>query len=182
MTDADDAPTPIEEWRAIPTFPNYEVSSVGRVRRSVTRWQFKAGDVLQLPMLGPVNHKRKVARLYRDGRVWGVPVSRLIAMAWHGPPPTSTHEAAHNDGQPENNTPGNIRWATPAENGADKVRHGRSLVGERNTRAVLKDSDVRIIRRHRADGISLTAIGKLYGVSRVSIANLIRGKTWRHVK
>ncbi|WP_208609489.1 HNH endonuclease signature motif containing protein [Streptomyces atriruber] len=48
----------------------------------------------------------------------------LVCVAFHGPRPTASHQVAHGDGDPTNNRPCNLRWATPAENSAGAVRHG----------------------------------------------------------
>jgi len=41
---------------------------------------------------------------------------RLVCTAWHGQPPTPKHtEVCHKDGDPSNNRPDNIYWATSSE-------------------------------------------------------------------
>lgn len=54
-------------------------------------------------------------------------VHLLVITAFHGPKPSPTHQCAHNDGQPANNAETNLRWATPAENQADRLAHGTAL-------------------------------------------------------
>jgi len=55
-------------------------------------------------------------------------VSRLACMEAHGEPPTPEHHAAHSCGRGKEGcvNPHHMRWATPKENEADKLIHGRS--------------------------------------------------------
>ena len=62
----------------------------------------------------------------------------LVVLAFLGPPPFPGAHAAHFDGDKLNNRLSNLRWASPAENEADKRRHGRTrgaLPGERAIQA-----------------------------------------------
>lgn len=53
-------------------------------------------------------------------------VHRIACEALHGPPPTQKHEAAHNCGKGHLGccNPHHLRWATRAENQADRKIHG----------------------------------------------------------
>src|SRR5690348_4661929 len=64
-------------------------------------------------------------RLSRDGRQRWKKVHRLVCEAWHGPPPSPVHHAAHLDGDCANNCPENLAWATPKENAEHKRLQGR---------------------------------------------------------
>jgi hypothetical protein len=52
----------------------------------------------------------------------------LVLTAFTGPRPAGC-QAAHGDGDKLNNALGNLRWASPRENNADKIRHGTHLFG-----------------------------------------------------
>ena len=113
-----------ENWKAIPGYEGaYEVSDLGRVRgltrtdASGRRWQGRAlrllahpGGYLQVNLC-----RGGVARMHR--------IHRLVLEAFVGPAPDGT-EACHGDGNPANNTLGNLRWDTKSSNSFDRVRHG----------------------------------------------------------
>jgi hypothetical protein len=53
-------------------------------------------------------------------------VHRLVLEAFVGPPPSASHVCCHNDGDPANNTPANLRWGTVRDNAQDCLKHGRN--------------------------------------------------------
>ena len=70
----------------------------------------------------------------------------------------------------------NCRWITKRENSLEC-----DLKGERNGKAKLTEDKVREARRLHASGVNNTQIGKLLGVHRRTIADIINRKTWTHV-
>jgi hypothetical protein len=168
----------LEQWLPVVGFEDcYEVSSLGRVRRSEsgrTLKPFVAGEGYFYVHLHALPRRRKVA------------VHTVVAETFFGPKPSASHEVAHWDGNTANNRVNNIRWATHAENVEDQRRHGTLhnpvMRGEAHPRAKLRDIDVVHIRStysgRRGD---LTAIAKAYGLSRSTIGRAVAGKMWRHV-
>lgn len=121
--------------------------------------------------------------IYRENGVRTKPnLHRLVCLAFHGLPPSDRHQAAHNDGNKHNCHKDNIRWATPKENQADRKRHGTDPVGGRNPRAALSSADVSRIRAafdgRKARYGEVAREAKRYGVTRRTIQNVIRNKTW----
>ena len=86
--------------------------------------------------------------------------SRVMCELAHGAPPTPEHEAAHSCGKGHEGcvNPMHLRWATQADNAADKVRHGTDARGERQWQAKLTEDDVRRIRRLRGVMTQLSLI------------------------
>lgn len=126
----------------IPGWPNYGVTLDGRVRRLDSgKWlspcASKRGGYLQVSLW----HAGKGRLKY---------VHQLVALTFHGPKPSPKHDVAHHDGDKRNNHYSNLRWATRAENEADKVRHGRSNRGERNGAAKLTDAQSAELRSRAA--------------------------------
>jgi len=78
---------------------------------------------------------------------------------------------------------------TPKENSDDMVNRGRSTRGfiykfyrgSARWAAKLTEEDIPKIRRMLACGYTLEYIGKVFGVSAVSISNIKRGKTWKYL-
>lgn len=117
----------IEEWRAVPGHPAYEVSNVGRVR-SIDRPM-----LVRHPTRGFVlRHKR--GQILRPGTLKsghqfvvlsggaGRLVHALVLLAFVGPRPEGM-ECCHWDDNPKNNSVDNLRWGTRAENVADFLRN-----------------------------------------------------------
>lgn len=65
-----------------------------------------------------------------EGRAYGA--HRRLCELVNGPPPTPQHQAAHGCGKGHLGciTNRHLRWATPAENCADKVIHGTNRPGK----------------------------------------------------
>jgi hypothetical protein len=105
-----------EIWLPIPGFLGYEVSSLGQVRSHKAKTP---------RLLRPSEQEGGYlfVRLWQDGADHKRYLHRLVAEVFHGPCPPG-YEARHLNGRPSDNTPGNVRWGTPSENGYDRVRHG----------------------------------------------------------
>lgn len=54
--------------------------------------------------------------------------------------------------------------------------------GEKNGQAVLTENDVIEIRKKLQERISLSTIGRTYGVSKAAISKIRTGRTWKHLK
>lgn len=163
------------EWRALSWLPSYEISENGLVRRCVAASSYPAGMILQGTVI-PKGYRRY--NLQVDGKYRALLANRLVCEAWHGPPPSGAHQAAHGDGNPKNDHWSNLRWATPKENEADKRLHGTSQVGERNPAAKLNWA---LVREIRAAGysIKLREWSARTGVSMGVIARVRAGEVWR---
>lgn len=110
-----------EEWRDIPGFPSYEVSSAGRVRSyrpwrglPVPRELRPAASGVGYLTLNLVSPERPNVTAY---------VHHLVALAFHGPRPQGL-EIRHLDGNRLNNDADNLAYGTASENQKDRVRHG----------------------------------------------------------
>lgn len=104
-----DDTSPAEEWRPIPNHPDYEVSSLGRVRS----WKGRARQLNKPRMMSPHIHPLGYIRLNIDGRQTSV--HQLVAAAWHGPCPVDM-EVDHINGVRDDNRPENLRYLTRQEN------------------------------------------------------------------
>jgi hypothetical protein len=117
-----------EEWRSIPGYEDrYDISSAGRVRSWLHNRHGKrlSPRVLRLSLSSgyPAVH------LCKDKTVKSLRVHHLVLLAFVGPPEEG-QVCAHADGDRTNNSRNNLRWATYAENEADKRSHGRMVPRE----------------------------------------------------
>ena len=86
-------------------------------------------------------------------------------------------EGCHNDGNALNNNLNNLRWDTPKNNHADKVKHGTTNRGERCGTAKLTLEQVRAIRK---DDRLQKIIAKEYEVQQSLISRIKNGIRWQH--
>lgn len=178
----------LEQWREIPNWPGYEVSSYGRVRswkqRSQTVRRTWEIDYSRSPRV--LRHDNRngypSVLLIKDGtnRQW-FGIHRLVLEVFVGPAPEG-YEGAHCDGDKKNNRLGNLRWATHEENEADKIGHGTRLHGEQIRTARLTRSQVTQIRASRASGAKVKDLAAGYGVCRNTITNITQEHYWKGVQ
>lgn len=117
-----------------------------------------------------------------DGKRRCKSVHSLVCRAYHGVKPSPIHEVRHLDGVPTNSQPDNLCWGTPAENEADKRRHGTVAEGERQGIAKLTDEAVRILRASIPRGLwNPIDAAKVFGVDPSVIRCAVRGESWKHV-
>ena len=183
-------------WLMVDGFPDYAVSSNGRIKNAAT------GRILK-----PTRSGRYVGlTLYLNKEPYYMHVHRVVCTAFHGiPVPPRTH-AAHKDGDGTNNRKDNLRWATPAENEADKIAHGRGRAGkpsavpperrprgkthgrytmpertargERTSTSKLTADKVIAIRK---DNRSRREIADDYGITVAMVGYIVRGISWAHI-
>lgn len=144
----------------------------------------------------PSGYKR--VRLFSDARPLRVSVHRLMALVFHGSPPSPASVVRHLDGNPQNNRAENLAWGTHAENSADMIRHGRSMAGPRNWHAIHPEAypvgeahyrakitadDVRAIRAEAArdNGRGHRRLAAAYGITRKAVFNIIHRRSWKSV-
>lgn len=161
-------------WRSIPGFSRYLVSSDGQVWSNATgQW------IALLPEIGHRGHLR--VTLYDEGMRQRFGVHQLVLQAFIGPRPSSRHEGAHNDGNPKNNDYRNLRWATKAENAADREAHGTLICGEASHFATISAEAAQEIASLVDEGADKSALAQQYGISVGAINRIAAGHSWRSV-
>lgn len=112
----------------------------------------------------------------------GVRAHRLALRIAVGPPDPPDAEAAHAPREVCGNrhcvAPAHLRWATKAENQADRWADGTHNRGDRDGRAKLTWDDVREIREKAALGASNRVLGKEYGIDHSQICRIAAGRAW----
>lgn len=126
------------KWAPIAGYPEYEISDTATVRRVVSVGHGAGvGKVIKASVS---NSGYMQLHLGKKNQRRGHFLHRLVCRAFHGEPPTDKHWVAHNDGDRLNNCAENLRWATPAENQADKKAHGTCYRGSPAERLMKKVS------------------------------------------
>jgi hypothetical protein len=125
-----------EIWRDVPSVPGILVSSEGRM--------------MYVPHRGPMPHGGE--RPYGGTPTWGTwakdtcrfivvirrktfRIARLVAEAFHGPPPFDNAVVMHLDENATNNRASNLKWGTQKENldAPGFLEFRRSQVGENSS-------------------------------------------------
>lgn len=172
---------PGEEWRVIPGFDGlYEASNLGRIR-SWARFGPSTGGSprREIPLLLRPRLIRGYEYVYRKGGVGGL-VSRLVLLAFVGPPPSEGLAAAHQNGDKRDNRPSNLAWMTARDNNLQKREHGTMARGTDTHFAKLTEDDVRNIRA-LAKTVARRELAKRFGVNSSSIGAILTRRTWAHV-
>lgn len=166
----------IEEWRAS-FVPNYEVSNLGRVRRSAPGRKTYVGRVLNQVTLkigyyavAPViNGKNKTTYVHE-----------LVADAFIGKRPEGA-SVNHKDGVKTNNVFTNLEYTTHAGNMRHAAQTGLLKRGEDHGGSKLTEIEVVNLRADRTLGISFSKLAAKYGVSIATAFNVVNKKLWSHV-
>ena len=178
-------------WHDVPGFPNVQVTEDGRVRttdrtvmvrRKNTLFEVSRKGVELQPYLQDNGYL--IVTLWKPGRTGRRPygVHTLVCRAFHGEPPPNKPMALHDDGNRQRNHKDNLYWGDAQENAGDRGRHGRHARGEKSGSAKLTWEEVNEIRKRYVRGCrqnGSTALAGLYGVSNVSIMDIVSGRTWK---
>jgi hypothetical protein len=112
-----------EQWREVPSLPQIEASSWGRIRRKAHTGRMPYGGQRQYssdPTYGTVRRASKTAkhtyRGYNYRGIGNVKVHRAVCEAFHGPAPDGKPVVIHINEDAHDNRPENLRWGTQKEN------------------------------------------------------------------
>jgi len=154
---------PSDEFREVPSHPGIRISRDGRACRDL-----------------PISFMGKYLRVYVGNRTARL-VHQLVLETYRGPRPYG-HEACHNDGNRTNNSIHNLRWDTSAANAIDRYEHGNTAMGSRVKKSSLIEDDIIKICEAYRSGQSTRQLGKAYGIAPDNIRQILKGKSWKHVK
>jgi hypothetical protein len=145
--------------KAIPGYPGYYADEQGNI------WSERKGSLTLKS--STENHKGYLRVGIMDrGRQRCLSVHSLVALAFLGERPDG-YDICHNDGNPRNNTPKNLRYDTRSNNAKDRFLHGRNKLNER---------DYQDIRWLRGMNVSQVEVAQMYGVSKRNVTLITRGR------
>lgn len=180
-----------EEWRPV-LGGDYEVSSLGRVRRMRPAASTSVQRLLR-PSLKSTGYLG--VRLYVNGHATDFAVHALVAEAFIGRRPRGL-VVNHIDCDRTNNAHSNLEYVTHRQNilhaarlgrTAKGVRHGRHTMpgrtarGERVNTARLTAPMVSELRTSKALGESAEALSSRFGICVTQVYNIVARRAWRHV-
>ena len=122
-----------EEWKAIPDYEEYQVSTLGRVKRLAYYKNVCSGSkqYCEERILKPQKRKRgyQAVMLSKNSKVKSFLIHRLVAMVFI-PNPDNLPQVNHKDENPSNNEVNNLEWCNQCYNsnyGTSKKRISEKL-------------------------------------------------------
>jgi len=167
--------------KEIEGFPGYIVDTEGQIW---SQWNNRWGMSKEYKLLKPSKRPDGyfVINLCKDGKIFHKRVAHLILETFIGKRPQGM-ECCHNSGKPADDSLKNLRWDTPKNNQADKLKHNTDNCGERNGRSKLNELQVRIIKKY-PEKVSKNVCDFLAGIFKVSFSTIYdikHNRSWRHI-
>lgn len=162
-----------EDWKVHPVLFEYEVSTLGRIRRAVPGKGTHKGR-MKVPTLSTTGYLT-VNIAWKPRKVHALVLETFVSLR------PEKHDGCHIDGDRTNNALSNLRWATRAENMAGARKHGTLCQGETHGLAKLKATDVTSIRLLALSGVKLKVLAKMYGVTPGHVSEIVSRKTWASI-
>lgn len=160
---------------------HYQVSSLGRVKRTAPATGARIGRILK-PAAMTSGYLFVVLSVESVTKAFSI--HRIVAAAFIGPCP-DRHDVNHKNGDRHDNRVENLEYMTRSQN----IRHGMqfprkhtSLRGDMLPNAKLNEEKVRDIKLRLARGEQQSEIAVRYGVKRTTIWRVAHGIQWNWVK
>jgi predicted DNA-binding protein (UPF0251 family) len=98
-----------------------------------------------------------------------------------GPKPTPKHQLDRID-PAKSYEPSNCRWVTTSEQASNKKPYKRpSVQGEKNKNVKITEEKVKQLRKDRKQGYTYDQLKSKYGISKSTVAQIVKRKTWQHI-
>lgn len=144
-------------------------------------WSYVRKNPTCWPWSGSLTgRERDRPQFWFDGRP-----HRAARVAWmleHGAFPSPDMLVCHSCDNPLCVRPSHLFLGTSVENAEDARAKGRVAHGAGHYRATITQRQARSILEDHADGLSNVAIAERLGVSRKLVWDVVKGRSWRHLR
>jgi len=174
----------MEIWKEIIGYENYIVSNLGNVLSLPKKVKNKNGYRETKTRLLVLNNNNgyKYVCFVKDGQKKNYLVHRLVALAFLENT-NNYQEVNHKDGNRGNNNVENLEWCTRQQNIDHSWEKGLTkCIGEGHHNSIFTEDLVREIRaKYDTKMYSYSMLGKMYGINKFTIRNVIKRYTWGHI-
>ncbi len=154
----------MEIWKKVKGFEcTYEVSNFGNVK-SLHNKNF--GN-----LLNKINDNYLYVNLFYKNKRLKIGIHRLVAISFI-PNPENKPQVNHKDGNKLNNNVSNLEWNTSKENIIHSYKNNLQTKGNH------KLTKEQVIEIRKTKDSNYTNISKKYNVTRHTISNILKNKTW----
>lgn len=165
-----------EEWKEIPRFPDYAVSSVGRIMRLTYAYRSRTypGKIIKAH---PNRAGYVKVTLCRKKKHYQRDVHRIVTETFLGPCPEG-HEVNHKNGNKSDNAVANLEYLTRSQNHKHAYATGLMHRGSKHWKAKLSESDIFTILELNREGWGQSKIAHQFKVTREAIKDILVGNNW----
>ena len=173
-----------EQWKPIPGWPEYAVSSLGRIQGLTIACCTYAGKILK-----PVIRRRYLyVHLHSQHGQRKYFIHRLVLLAFIGTP-SATQECNHINGKKFDNRLCNLEYVTKSENMLHAIRLGLANPipppvrrGEANSRCIITSTIAQaILDAPRGYGTG-RALAREFGITEYHVSLIRTNACWKHLK
>lgn len=164
-----------EEWKLIPEFEMYEVSSLGRVRRAIACQSSEKGRIIKARHASSGYPGISLVK----GKTYSRSVHKLVALAFLGEPPSKGHQVNHKDGNKGNARLSNLEYCTAKENSLHAIKVlGRRRDGAHSGCARFTEGEILAIHEALMAGTSPVEIMERFGISETQLYRIKKREVW----
>lgn len=172
----------VEEWRDVKANNLYQVSNLGRVRRSKPRSDGKPGGLRigKILKASKDGGGYKQVGLTRNNVRKSHHIHRLVAEAFLGPRPERA-DVNHKNGIKIDNRVENLEYCSRKENQRHAVKIGIQKVGSARHNSRFTEAEVLQMRQMAHGGQLYATIARRFDVNPRMVRKICIGEAWKHV-
>lgn len=159
-----------EIWKPFYCHKDYEISNLGRVRRS--------SFFLKIDTSDKCGYSRISVRIL--GKPKHFSIHRLVAIAFI-PNPLNLPQVNHKDTDKSNNNLANLEWVSAKDNMAHAYQNGLVHICRGEELSDFTTLDIQLIRAWRSVGCSIREVQSIYKMSQAQISRICSKTRWQHV-